>query len=523
MQIVYDDGERRRELDVRVNNPAATVADLAVALDPRLAGDDRALVVDGAAADPDLELIESGLHEGAMVRFGRGTVGPLGGPLSGSVSGPAATAWEGGALELVVVNGLDAGRRFPLTSGTAVIGRIPGSDILLHHSTVSKRHASVSLSPEGDVTISDLESHNGSWVGNEPVVAPTPVAVGIPIRLGALELEVRNVRDDDRPLALDPLRHVTAAGTIPFNRPPRPAPPPPLELVTAPQPPNTGSGKTPFSVIGIIAPLIFAGVMFAVMKSPQFLLFAGLTPIMGIANAVDSRRKGKKTSKAEGERFRTEMREFRQTLAEVVAIERDRREVALPDPAEVVRRVMLPSTTLWERRPGHGDFLRLRVGLGDVPWQPPVGDLPRGAATPEELRTTLQDASILREAPVVADLSGGGVVGVVGDRDAAVATARSLVCQAAALHGPADMPVMVLASRDAAPDWDWTKWLPHTRDSSGMTRQLSGDPELSTRLVESRLKAYASRDRHDRASSSDRTPVGPTLLVVVDDESLTEG
>ncbi len=40
--------------------------------------------------------------------------------------------------------------------------------------------------------------------------------------------------DEDRPVAVDPLRHTTVAGTIPFNRPPRPAPPPPLPQLKAP-------------------------------------------------------------------------------------------------------------------------------------------------------------------------------------------------------------------------------------------------------------------------------------------------
>jgi DNA segregation ATPase FtsK/SpoIIIE, S-DNA-T family len=117
------------------------------------------------------------------------------------------------------------------------------------------------------------------------------------------------------------------------------------------------------------------------------------------------------------------------------------------------------------------------------------------------------------------------VVGIVGDREAALALARSLVCQAAALHGPADMPVMVLAAPGAGAAWDWAKWLPHTRDPGGGARMLSADAELSTRLVESRLRAADGRPaaERDRRSFGNGPPVGPTLLVVVDDESLTEG
>ena len=134
----------------------------------------------------------------------------------------------------------------------------------------------------------------------------------------------------------------------------------------------------------------------------------------------------------------------------------------------------------------------------------------------------LDEASTLRGGAVPLDLSGGGVVGIVGDRAAALAVARSLVCQAAALHGPADLPAMVLAGVGCGPDWDWAKWLPHTRDATGAGRMLSDHAELSTAMVESRLKAAGPRDRFERRTAGG-SAVGPTLLVVVDDEALTEG
>ena len=125
-----------------------------------------------------------------------------------------------------MVNGLDAGRRLPLRPGTVVVGRAPGCEIVLPDTTLSRRHAALTLSADGEVTVDDLESHNGTWVGGEAVTAPVTLAPGASLRLGALELEVRPVDDHDRPLGYDPRRQTGPAGTIPFNRPPRPALPP---------------------------------------------------------------------------------------------------------------------------------------------------------------------------------------------------------------------------------------------------------------------------------------------------------
>jgi S-DNA-T family DNA segregation ATPase FtsK/SpoIIIE len=518
VQIVYFDGQSRHELDVRVNNPSATVDDLARALDPR--GAERTVLIGDHVADPEFELTEAGLHEGAIVRFGLPRTGdrvPVPPP-------PVLTATSVPARELVVVNGLDAGRRFPLDPGTHVLGRAPGCDILLRDGTLSRRHAGVIVTADGDITVEDYLSHNGTWVAGDAVIEPTPIDVGTPVRLGALDMVVRPVRHEDRPVAVDPLRHTTVAGTIPFNRPPRPAPPPPLPELRAPQPPREGAGKAPFSLIGVVAPLAMSGGMYAMTHSPMTLMFAGLTPIMAIGNTVDSRRKGKKSQRSEADRFTKELAEFRKQLAGTVDEERSRREAALPDPAEIMRRVTLPSTTLWERRLSHGDFLSLRAGVGDVPWRPPVTGVEGLGELPEEMTEVLDDVASLKASPVPVDLSEGGVVGIVGDRSAALALARSLLCQAATLHGPADLPMMILASPDNAAAWDWAKWLPHTRDATGSGRLLSYGPELSTRLVEARLKANAPKDRESlRSVRKDAQPTGPPVLVVVDDESLTEG
>jgi S-DNA-T family DNA segregation ATPase FtsK/SpoIIIE len=515
MQIVYVAGDARRELDVRVNNPSATVADLVRALDPT-ASDDRRLLIGGRPADPDFELGEAGLHEGAILRLG--SAGAITDPNHAAVGAAMTAVTAARSRDLVVVGGLRAGRRFPLVPGTVVLGRASGCDIELDHPTVSKRHAQLLVGSAGDVTVSDLGSHNGTWVGGLPVVKPVPLEDGVPVRLGALELELRPVEDGDRPVAVDPARHANAAGTIPFNRPPRPAPPTPPAEIAPPAPPRTGMGKVPLSLIAILTPLIFAGVMFAVMRSPQFLMFGLLTPVMAIGNAIDAKRRGRRSERGEGERFRRELGEFRGRLAALADDERRRMQRAYPDPAEITRRVELPSTSLWERRPTHPDFLRLRAGIGDVPWSPPVTPPGLRADAPEELVAALAEYEVLGGAPVPVELAGGGVVGIVGDRAAAVSLARSLLCQAATLHGPADLPMMILSSAAGAAAWDWSKWLPHTRDASGVGRLLSHDGALSTRLVEGRLRPAGGRERADHHER-----VGPTLLVVVDDESLTEG
>src|SRR5207302_6291551 len=121
--------------------------------------------------------------------------------------------------------------------------------------------------------------------------------------------------------------------------------------------------------------------------------------------------------------------------------ERSLRDEQLADPAEVVRRAALPSVKLWQRRSADADFLRLRAGIGRAPWQPAVP--PGREAPPPEVRALLEQHATVARCAVEVDLSAGGVVGIVGDRQMAVRVARSLVAQAAVHHGPADLAIAV--------------------------------------------------------------------------------
>jgi pSer/pThr/pTyr-binding forkhead associated (FHA) protein len=78
----------------------------------------------------------------------------------------------------------------PLESGPITIGRAPDSTLVLTDDYVSTRHAR--LVPRGDQwLIEDLGSTNGTFLARDRVTSPTPVPVGVPIRVGRTVLELR--------------------------------------------------------------------------------------------------------------------------------------------------------------------------------------------------------------------------------------------------------------------------------------------------------------------------------------------
>src|SRR5580704_11253225 len=64
---------------------------------------------------------------------------------------------------LIVISGKAVGKMYKLTAPEMVIGRSADCQIQLEDDGVSRRHAKVSLAPEGVIRLVDLASTNGTW------------------------------------------------------------------------------------------------------------------------------------------------------------------------------------------------------------------------------------------------------------------------------------------------------------------------------------------------------------------------
>ena len=97
----------------------------------------------------------------------------------GSATGldPPATA-EGGWL-------VTPTEQIALQIGENVLGREGDGVILLNSTTVSRRHARLTINPNNTV-IEDLDSKNGTYLNDRQVEAPTAIAEGDTVRFGSL-------------------------------------------------------------------------------------------------------------------------------------------------------------------------------------------------------------------------------------------------------------------------------------------------------------------------------------------------
>jgi pSer/pThr/pTyr-binding forkhead associated (FHA) protein len=91
---------------------------------------------------------------------------------------------------LVVTAGSLAGTRLRLGSGPILIGRAEDSTLVLDDDYASTRHARIVSQGHG-YAVEDLGSTNGTYLDRTRITAPTPVPVGVPIRIGRTVIELR--------------------------------------------------------------------------------------------------------------------------------------------------------------------------------------------------------------------------------------------------------------------------------------------------------------------------------------------
>jgi FHA domain-containing protein len=94
------------------------------------------------------------------------------------------------AHNLIVTEGALAGTRLSLGESPITIGRAEDSTLVITDDYASARHARL-VPRTGQWYVEDLGSTNGTYLDRTKVTAPTPVPLGVPIRIGRTSLELR--------------------------------------------------------------------------------------------------------------------------------------------------------------------------------------------------------------------------------------------------------------------------------------------------------------------------------------------
>ncbi|MFD8150910.1 FHA domain-containing protein [Streptomyces sp. NPDC059720] len=118
---------------------------------------------------------------GSVIRFGN----PADGPQVVLTGRPAAAAERPSAVSMPAMTGTYRAPTTvrPLPSRTVRIGRAADNDLVIDDLVVSRRHAELRALPDGTYEITDLGSHNGTYLNGSPVTT-APVGQGDIVGIG---------------------------------------------------------------------------------------------------------------------------------------------------------------------------------------------------------------------------------------------------------------------------------------------------------------------------------------------------
>ncbi|MFJ3229424.1 FHA domain-containing protein [Streptomyces sp. NPDC086787] len=447
--------------------------------------------------------------------------------------------------QLHVVAGPDAGGVHLLHGGRITIGRSDGADVPLDDPDVSRLHCSVTVGTDGRVSVTDLDSTNGTAldgtrVGSRPVRFPP----GALLRVGesALRLappggpgaRVRTVPDGEGCVRLAPADPDSAAdggspqtpGHTPAGSAETPgrAPagtvhhaygaagwgasegaPEAREHHSAAPPTVPGQGTAP-GIEYRVGDTHAADALGALLPGQAAEPFAGTgggrkgTPLRGTDVPQGLRRRtgisawARRLAGGRGEQPGAGPQVYDAEDAVAVAAPGtgvSQQPETWPDPAALLLTALGPGPRLWERGPGHPETLTVRLGTAD--------------------RSAPDGSGLLPAVPVTADLREAGALGLAGPRARLSGLARAVLAQLAALHSP-DVLEIVLISVDRArtleertAEWSWLGWLPHVRPGHGQDCRLllAHDREQAAARTEELLRRL---DDHVAAGTAARAP-----------------
>ena len=415
LALETDDGP----LDVRVvADPGHTVSDLVTALGQHLRVPSAiALWRDGEPEplEADASLSEVGLISGERVglisgdRFGLAQVFRS----RGTESGLSVTQYGAEHVDrprLAVISGYAAGRSIPVGSVRRVVGRSQECDFTVDDPQMSRRQFSIVANADGSVEIRpDPDSSNAVRLNGTPVREAFRLDSNDTVAAGQTSFNLRQPKPGDQP------REFHSFGAIPFSRTPyfrRPILSTSFEKIEVPSKPS----RRRFNYISTLAPLFLGVGMALAFANNRFLLFACMSPVIGIANYIDQRWISGKEHRQAVQRFE-ELVDIRRREIET-ALERERvsRNLNAPDIGSLSERAQGRLKDLWVRGRGVKDFLRLRIGIGDVVPRLDVPDIGEGdTELVERLAAAQRGAGLLTDVPLVVDAVELGTVGLIGE------------------------------------------------------------------------------------------------------------
>lgn len=187
---------------------------------------------------------------------------------------------------------------------------------------------------------------------------------------------------------------------------------------------------------------------------------------------------------------------------------------------------------LWNRNRSHDDFLKYRLGLGNLPFQVnlqvPKKKLSLYMDEIAERPAAIRDKyHILHDAPVTLDLIQENLIGIIGGdkKRGAIDIARIISAQVAANNCYTDVKLGYIYDNSVSSDhgeWNFSRWLPHVWSEDRKTRFVASDKEEASEVFYELTKIFRARMETSNGNKRDNIPK-PYYIVFISEPEFLEG
>lgn len=393
------------------------------------------------------------------------------------------------------------------------IGRENSCMLHLPDRSVGRMHAVVAVDDIG-ATLRDLNSLNGTYVNNRKV---TEISLkdGDIISIGKYSIMYKT---SELALCVESENSGSKKSDVNypmFNLSPRLRHLMPSEIIEIQAPPNIGN-----------MPMVNWLSFLPMLASRS--AYSAIFPLTSVFSTFLQKKKYKKAQEVRQEKYEV-------YLAGVKALIDKNREdqfLSLEESNHETTKCFDIATkrerTLWERTPEDDDFMKVRIGKGDILTSFKI-KFPDSVLKMynDELENQGEDlgrgSQVLEGAPILCDLYNDLSVGVIGDRQKSIALARNIIAQFATTHSYKDLKIVTMFPKRESKEWEFVKWLPHSFNDSREIRYVANDVfNASTleKIIDEELKDRKNRDENGDEKKSRKLPF--YLFVISDPELIDE-
>lgn len=455
-------------------------------------------------------------------------------------------------------------RKYSLANLSEIkIGFNPDSDICYQNKYVTGTHCTISLQ-DGRAILHD-KSANGTYVNFKRAYGSTILNYGDSIRVMRLNIiflgNVIAIDDcDELHVSLQELdkeqinglaapTHTETGKKILFHRSPRnlkklntdpfeiEAPPNPADAKEAPLAMTIGPALT------MSIPMLL-GTGVSIIASRSSGSSAGAFMYMGLITAIGSAVIGAiwalaNVKYARKTRKQDENRRF-ESYSEYLIRMRDEIEKAYKENAEALKEryysaeecctLNETSPLLWNRNPAYEDFLSVRLGMGDIPFQADIS-IPKERFTlindslADKPRVLRENFCTLKNVPVTVDLIQHRLIGLSGqgDRRAAISVAKAIIAQLATSNCYTDVKLAVVYDENSELDrdaWEFAMWLPHVWSGDKKIRYIATNQTEKDDVFCALAQTLRSRSEDEKEK---KRGLKPRFVLFVSDPTLLDG